>query len=156
MLRIVFSLVFLVTFGFPFLPGILSRQDKESDLKVFETFDRSCEFNRYLIDGVADLTLERDSRLFVISRLGTGDNRPRLGHRRLHNVRAKILPVQWRRFDPAKLITAEGERVKGPGRLEFYVGSKLVIVATFRRNADFCVDCCEWPDRKYYGRGKRN
>ena len=157
MLQIVFSLFYLVAPAFPFPLGILSRQDKTSVSKVFEkvweTNDRNCEANRSVMETVAILTLETDSRLFVISRLGAGETRQRIGHRRLHNVRAMF--ESNRPLDPAKLITAEGERVKGPGRVEFYIGSQLVIVATFRRNADFCVDCCGW-DHSYYGRGKTN
>ena len=156
MIQIGFSLVYLVALGFPFPLSILSHQDKKAESEVWETDGRNCEANAAVIDNVANLTLQTDSRLFVISRLGTGESRKRLGHRRLHNVRARIEPVRYRPFDPARLITAEGDRVNGPGRVEFYLGSKLVIVATFRRNADFCVACCEWPDKMYYGRGKTN
>ena len=131
--------------------GCRSTQDKKAESGVVETFDRNCEANNAIMHVAAVLTLETDSRLFVISRLGTGETRHLLGHRRLHNVRAMF--ESNRPLGPDKLITAEGERVKGPGRVEFYRGSELVIVATFRRNADFCVDCCEW-DQRYYGRGK--
>jgi hypothetical protein len=158
MLQIV---LILVALAFPFPPGILSHQDKKAVAKVFEkvweTFERNCEANRAVIQTAAELTVEMDSRLFVISLLGTGETRQRLGHRRLHNVRAMIESNLSRPLDQAKLITAEGERVKGPGRVEFYLGSELIIVATFRRrNADFCVDCCDWPDKRYYGLGKTN
>ena len=159
MLQIVFSLVYLVALAFPFPLGIHSHQDKKAVReffeKVFETFEQNCEVNNSIIQSAIHVTLQLDSRLFVISRLGTGETRQRLGHRRLWNVRAMI--VSHRPLGPAKLITAEGERVEGPGRVEFYVGSELIIVATFRRrNADFCVDCCDWPDKRYYGRGKTN
>lgn len=153
MLQIVFCLVYLVALAFPFPPGIRPHQDNKADSKVVEVDGRHCEANNSTIHNFANLAMKSDSRLFVIARLGTGETRQRLGHRRLHNVRAMI--ESDGPLDPAKLVTAEGERVKGPGRVEFYLGSELVIVATFRRNADFCVDCCEW-DQRYYGRGKTN
>lgn len=131
--------------------GCRCNQDKKAESEVVETFDRNCESNNALMYAAASLTVKMNSRLFVISRLGAGETRQRLGHRRLHNVRAMF--ASNGPLGPDELITAEGERVKGPGRVDFYRGGELVIVATFRRNADFCVDCCEW-DQRYYGRGK--
>jgi hypothetical protein len=40
-----------------------------------------------------------------------------------------------------RIITAEGERVRGLGQLEFYVGGKLHSIFKVRRNKDLVAGC---------------
>ena len=60
-----------------------------------------------------------------------------------------------RRLAPESVVITEGERVDGQGRVEFFLGSKLIINALVSRNGDLCVDCCEALEH-YYGWGKKD
>jgi hypothetical protein len=92
-----------------------------------------------------------DELIIVIARLGTGETRPNLNWRRLHNVRVfwtEFLEKSGRR-KPETIRLAEGENVKGFGHLEFYVGGKLVGVVKVARNADLSLGSCYPPDDSY-------
>lgn len=78
-------------------------------------------------------------RLFVISRLSTNEN-PRQTNFRLLNTKQKLLLMGT---DSQKVIFAEGERVKGEGRIEFYLGSNLRLVILAKRNQMPNLTCCE-------------
>src|ERR1044072_817037 len=63
--------------------------------------------------------------IIVIARLGDGDRNLALNSRRLHNVRVYL--TEWgERRDSKTVVTAEGERVKGYGRIEIYIGGRAV------------------------------
>jgi len=114
----------------------------------------SCEVNSASFDYLANVLRSNDERLFVIARLGRGESSRYLNHRRLHNVR-----TYFKRGWPAefgRLVSAEGEKADGEGRVEFYVGSKLLLVSLVKRGKDICVDCCDESDPNYYGFGKRD
>ena len=91
-------------------------------------------------------------RLFVIARLGTGEtyayrNRYRLCEARdyltprLPALRELVPSDEYREAPPP--IFAEGERVEGKGRLEFYLGSKLQLTRFIKRNRSANLNCCE-------------
>ena len=95
-----------------------------------------------------------DELIVVVARLGDGDVRPNLAWRRLHNVRAYWTEYSHEgregpRRDPEKIVLAEGERVKGYGLLEFYVGGKLVQAIRAARNSDVDFGDCYPPDESY-------
>ena len=99
-----------------------------------------------------------DQLIIVIARLGDGDARPNLNQRRLENARAywtKFL-YEEHRCTPETIILAEGERVTGHGRLEFYVGGKLVGMLKVARNADLYIGECYPPDDSYIRNGVFN
>ena len=73
----------------------------------------------------------------MIARLGDSEQRQELNRRRLHNARTYLVEFEHR--SPQTIITAEGERVKGYGRVELYVGGKLFYVLMIRPNANFAV-----------------
>ena len=70
-----------------------------------------------------------DSYLIIIARLGDGERSRKLNLGRVNTVRAFLR--RWR----GKSVVAEGERVKGHGRLEIYVGGKQVFILPLGRNA---------------------
>ena len=78
-------------------------------------------------------------RLFVLSRLSTNEN-PRQTNFRLHNTKQKLLLMG---IDSQKSIFAEGERLIGEGRIEFYLGSNLRLVILAKRNQMPNLSCCE-------------
>jgi len=70
-----------------------------------------------------------DSYLIIITRLGDGERSRKLSLDRVHTVKAFMR--RWR----GKSVVAEGDRVKGYGRLEIYVGGKQVFILPLGRNA---------------------
>lgn len=84
----------------------------------------------------------KDGLIIIIARLGDAESRQDLNRRRLHNARAYLTEYLNLRA-LGTIVTAEGERVKGYGRIELYVGGKLYHVLALRRNADLIVGSCE-------------
>lgn len=103
-----------------------------------------CEENIALLSDIHHEAGE-DGLIIVIARLGDGERRRELNRRRLHNVRVYLTEFGWHR-SPETLITAEGERVKGYGRIELYVKGKLSALIGLRRNQDLLVGSCEDGD----------
>jgi len=107
-----------------------------------------CEVNDHLLDTAHHLAGD-DTVIIAVARLGTGERNPALNRRRLHNVKAYLTSFGWkRRLDT--VVTAEGERVNGFGRIDVYVRGGLWATLAVRRNDDLIVGLCE-PD---YMRGE--
>ncbi len=109
-----------------------------------------CQFRTPMLDYI-NQDAQTDKLITVVARLGDGDIRPNLNWRRLHNVRAywtEYLPKAQRR-KPETIILEEGERVKGYGHLEFYLGGNLVHVMKIARNSDVDFGNCYPPDDSY-------
>ncbi len=79
----------------------------------------------------------KDQTIIIIARLGSGESSRHLIRGRLRQV-ADYLN---RRVSRDRIITAEGERVRGPGQLEFYVGGKLHSVFKLKRNRNLVKGC---------------
>lgn len=138
-----------------FLVGPVSAQDKPLEPYVVEGNASACEVNAATFDNLANILRSSDERLFVIARLGTGERSRDFNRRRLHNVRT-YFTESWPTLGPKRIVFAEGERVEGDGRVEFYIGSRLFQISLVKRGRDICVDCCDYPDTRYYGMGKRD
>jgi hypothetical protein len=115
----------------------------------------ACETNAAAFDNLANILRSSEERLFVVARLGTGESSADLNRRRLYNVRT-YFKEGWPNAEPKRFVFAEGDRVEGEGRVEFYVGSHLIQISLIRRGRDICVDCCDYPDPRYYGVGKKD
>jgi hypothetical protein len=111
----------------------------------------ACELNALHLDMLINVAREGSERVFVVARLGRGETSRYLVHRRLHNARTYLVG----RLAPESVILAEGERTNEQGRVEFYLGSRLMIKALVARGGDLCVDCCEGLEH-YYGWGKKD
>jgi hypothetical protein len=102
----------------------------------------NCESDIAILDGASNQAGEK-GLIIVIARLGDGDHNRDLNRRRLHNVHTYL--TQWDgRRNPANVITAQGDRVKGYGRVELYVAGKLYWVVLIRPNADLIVGSCTY------------
>lgn len=106
-----------------------------------ETKPTNCEFHIATLDA-AHKQAGADGLVIVIARLGDGEQRQQLNRRRLYDVRTYLVEFDHR--SPQTIITAEGERVKGYGRVELYVGGKLFYMLMIRPNADFAVGSCSY------------
>jgi hypothetical protein len=130
-----------------------SSQSQRPDPKPTETQGRDCELNALHLSDIAQKVLHSDERLFVIARLGKSETNRSLNRRRLYNVRVRLKPYFDDRAKSGHLTLAEGEPTNGAGCVEFYIGSKLVLITSLAHQADICVDCCE-SQHLYYGPGR--
>ena len=129
-------------------------QGKPGDTRVVPGDNNSCEINSAYLDALAQDFRSGSERIFVISRLGNGEASRSLHRSRLEYARFYL--VLDRELSSDRVVFAEGERVNGEGRLEFYLGSKLHLVSLVKRNRMVCFFCCDdRPEerksrRKYY------
>jgi hypothetical protein len=102
--------------------------------------DSSGEIASREIDSMAAESRQSGERLFVIVRLGAGEKSRRLNLGRLYNTRTYL---SAKSFDQSAIVFAEGERINGEGRIEFYLGSRLRLVVLAKRNRMPNLTCCE-------------
>lgn len=136
-LRRAFALTFLVLSA----SQTVYPQDWMSETQIVKSDNNSCEVNAAVLDALAQKFRETSERIFVIARMGRGETSRSLNRARLFSARFQLL--DQRELDPTRVLFAEGERVKDEGRLEFYLGSKLSLVAMAKRNKGVCLTCCE-------------
>ena len=87
-------------------------------------------------------SLGSDEPVILIARLGNREVSRRLNRQRLQVVRV-YLHVGRGLEPPLKeehIVTAEGERIRGAGRIEAYVRGKLFMVFVFKRNKNFAPE----------------
>jgi len=132
----------------------VSAQSKVAEPYVVPGNPSACEVNAATFDNLANILRSGDERLFVVARLGKGESSRDLNRRRLHNVRTYFKENHG--LEAKRFVSAEGDRVGGEGRVEFYIGSNLMQISLVKRGRDICVDCCDYPDPRYYGVGKRD
>jgi hypothetical protein len=133
----------------------VSAQSKHAEPCVVPASSGACEVNAASFDSLANILRSNDERLFVVARLGRGESSRDLNRRRLHNVRT-YFKEGWPQIDVKRFVFAEGDRAEGEGRVEFYIGSMLMQISLVKRGGDICVDCCDYPDPRYYGMGKKD
>ena len=71
-----------------------------------------------------------------------------------HALLASVVGVSQEPLRQA-VATTDASQVVEQMRIEFYIGSKLMLISLVRRGGDICVDCCDFPYPEYYGFGKR-
>jgi hypothetical protein len=120
------------------LPAMSSsnpRNDQKSPVESTETIFMlqrpiNCEdFQAYLDVTALRWQKMKGTSLIVIARPGTGERAHGLSKFRL-----SIIEDYYNRHE-VKYVTAEGSRVSGFGRLEFYVGGKLLTVIPIKKNS---------------------
>lgn len=114
-------------------------QEAKAPKPFFDTYN-NCESNISWLDYVHSEAGE-SGLVIAIARLGDGEQPRRLNQRRLHNVRLYLEKVRGRA--PKTLIVAEGEQVQGRGRVEFYVGGKLMGTLSVGRAQDLYAGSCD-------------
>ena len=136
-------LLFLV-----FVTGSVAQTPKDQGVQIPKPTLNHCEMNDNYLDNAHHLAGD-DSIIVAIAHLGTGESNAELNRRRLHNVRAYLTSFGWKRR-PETVVTAEGERVNGYGRVDIYVRGGHWASLAVKRNGDLLVGLCE-PD---YMRGR--
>lgn len=119
--------------------GELSQQS--SVVITIEANGGECELNSLHLNQLRHQIAEGKHSVIVIAHLGDGEHSRMLNGRRLHNART-LLSFK-------NVITAEGERVKGNGRVRFYVNGNLHLESLIKRGKDLCVTCCD-PEKDFY------
>jgi len=123
---------------------VAQEQTKQAEGLEVPAAPYNCEMNIAYLEQVAMMTLEQTksgSVLIAVARLGAGEKSRESNRRRLYNVREYIKDRVGVRAE--KIVVAEGERAKGFGRVEFYLGGKMVGGLLLSRNKDLCLLCCE-------------
>jgi hypothetical protein len=113
----------------------------------------TCEDNISFLSNAHHLA-GADGTIIAVARLGDGESNRELSSRRLHNVRVYLTDFGWHR-QATTVITAEGERIKGYGRVELYVKGVPFAVLEVKRNQDLLVGSCE-PDDIRPAKAERN
>lgn len=93
----------------------------------------NCEINSATLDNLRSASEEKQVTVIAIARLGKGEMSRELNRRRLYTVRTYL---SRRQMELEKLVVAEGDRVSGYGRVDFYVDGKLFAALV----ADTCKD----------------
>lgn len=106
-----------------------------------ETKPANCEFNISILTGAHRMAGDA-GLVIMIARLGNGERRRELNRRRLHNARTFLTEFGHR--NPQTIVTAEGDRVDGYGRVELYAGGKLFDVLMTNPNNDLAVGACSF------------
>lgn len=123
-------------------------QEKLSQSSNMETKPTNCEYNGATLNFVHREAAE-DGLIIAIARLGKGEQKRAISRQRLRKVR-RYLVENWQRVSDT-IVTAEGERVEGYGRIELYVGGKLRSTILVERNRDLAADSCQGGELKYTG-----
>ena len=119
--------------------GHTAAQNAESP-ETYVAIGNTCESNIARLDRIYS-EAGSDGLVIAIARLGDGEQSRRLNQRRLHNVRLYLEKVRGRA--PKTIIIAEGKPVRGRGRVEIYVGGKLMDVLGVRRGEDLYAGSCD-------------
>lgn len=131
-----------------FVSSSVTVAQQQPSWKPTDLILHNCEMNIHLLDTAHHLAGD-DTVIVAVARLGTGERNSELNRRRLHNVKAYLTSFGWKR-PRETVVTAEGERVDGYGRIEIYVRGGHWATLAVRRNGDLIVGLCE-PD---YMRGR--
>lgn len=140
-LRYLLALVMLALFA----PSLMAQgQSERANVFLNPDAPQNCEQNIVSMEVLATMTLEqiKDGGVLVaVARLGDGEKSREFNRRRLYNVREFL--KDRASIQTERIVVAEGEQVRGLGRVEFYLGGKMVGRLLLARNKDLCLICCE-------------
>jgi hypothetical protein len=95
-----------------------------------------CEMNLQHLEDLRNMLANQPNRaglLIIVARLGNGEKQRDLNRRRLGNVHDGLTMNLG--INDRQIVVAEGERVRGYGRVEFYLAGDLVGALPVRRNS---------------------
>jgi hypothetical protein len=154
-------ILFIVVCCMPLVCGAAQAQPNSLPTVSLSDYEKygpaNCADRSTVLDVVHQGT-PADQMIVVIARPGSGDVRPDLSRRRLRNVHAYLTQYLYPegRRDPMTIGMVEGDRVEGLGRLEFYVGGRLVGVIKARPDSDVDFGDCYPPHDNFIRHGGYN
>ncbi len=100
-----------------------------------------CEENIAYIANALTEGLKSDDSLYVIviARLGDRERSKKLNTSRLQQVKGHLKMLRVK-----NVVTAEGERKKGLGQLEFYIAGNLLLTLPVDRNDKMDLTTCQF------------
>lgn len=119
----------------------IKAQQSLTEVPIVKGDGNAGELNSARLDFLANEQLSTKERVFIIARLGRGETARSLNLKRLKA--AWLYLVKTRGIKKEQIILAEGERVANEGRVEFYLGSKLMIISLAQRGRNISFNCCE-------------
>jgi len=134
------------------LVALASTPAAQQSSTVSSTTERpgNCNSNSAQLDRVRNEALpgiEKGAVIIVIGRLGKGETSTELNRRRLYSVQAYLSKRAG--LPERAIIVGEGARGNGYGRVELYVGGKLLNVLLAKHNRLLCVECCGIDENNY-------
>jgi hypothetical protein len=130
----ILGLCFILIFEHVSRVEIVVAQEKPNSAKP-----TNCEINILYIDEALAQIESSESPLIVIAHLGDGEESQTWNKRRLSNLQSYIKKF---RSSKARIILAQGEKVKGFGQMNIYVNGQLFRTLVVRRNKDIPVGTC--------------
>jgi len=145
---------------FLLLPIFTAAQERRYDYDELLNCERSLQYQALVVKAAFEQTNE-NKVLIVIVRLGDGETSRELIRRRLYNLRQYFFKEYGNLFkSEKKFVFAEGERVAGYGRVEYYLGGELYERLVFHKNGYICHSCCGldhnyYPEKEVYEREQK-
>jgi hypothetical protein len=129
--------------GWALQPAAAQSKGSEPKHLVNKETGAVCEMNNLYIDLLVIEAQKTNQRIFIISRLGAGEQ-SKLGWRRLR--KAHFFLTSGKEVPPGRIVIAAGESMgKQKGRLEFYLGGELFLLSEAEKGKDVCLNCCDSP-----------
>jgi hypothetical protein len=128
-----YVILVLTIFGFLFA-AIGNVHPQGSGSKPIIVNGNNNESAKANLDWVAQSAGDNQT-IIVIARTGTNELTRNLNSKRLQTIRLYL--QNMRGISKEKIVTAEGKRVTGKGRVEIYLGGHLFMVFNLVRNKNF-------------------
>lgn len=93
----------------------------------------SCEEAKALLDLLRNDAGNEDV-IVLVARSGDGENSRKINGPRLYSVWSYLHHAG--QFPADRLVKAEGEKVRGPGRIDIYAKGRLMLTLTAKRGGD--------------------
>src|SRR5215208_1205023 len=109
-------------------------QNQNSVEPVIATADGGyCEGTKAILDRFC-IEAGNDGVIILVARLGNGEVSRKINRERLQHINYYLNVT--RAIPKNRLVLADGERVRGLGRVEIYAQGKLMLALTVKRNGD--------------------
>ena len=119
-------------------PAAAQKPVDNSEVEILPATVEGCRRTGIDIANLEAQVKTTKQRGFVIAHLGSGERSALINRRRLADVRFMFGDITSN-----EVVFAVGQRVRGQGRIEFYLGSELMNVTLFARNKGLCPLCCK-------------
>lgn len=150
----IYILLALAVYWFAACESVKAQQSS-TEAQIVKADGNAGELNSLYLDVLTNEQRSTNELVFVIARLGRGETARSLSLNRLRS--AHLYLVESGRIKREQVILAEGELIAGEGRVEFYLGGRLILVSLAERGRNVSLMCCEGyiPPRKKRSRRMR-